>query len=304
MATIMLRSIVVLGALAVANGASCAADGARAVDELTTTAVDIWSSVERCQKKDSVLQCSIDITAAIQAANDMIRTIVASINDCGVIQVDHVECGMAASRLISAADGLAHASGGLVEACPVPGHVDGIVTHPLAGGLATDLGKCIIDTKGSFRSLVEAGNKMSGVHKNCEEAGQSCTHNALSIVSAMADMGAFLAGAFHSCSAYLSPTGHGNEKAACAEHVLELVASLHDIAEAGDEVSTECKASASRLYKQEKIETLRVSSMPLVLAAFLPISAVLSFVAGSRFAKYHAQQSPVRDFESVQLFEE
>lgn len=302
--TTIMRAVVVFGALAVANanGEACAADGAKAVDELATTAVDIWSSVKRCEKAGSDLQCSMDITAAIQAANDMIRTIVSSLHDCGVIHVDHVECGAAASRLISAASGLAHASGGLVEACPVPGHTDGIVTHPHA--LATDLGKCIIDTKGSIRSLVEAGHKMSSVHKNCEEAGQSCTHNALSIVSAMADMGAFLAGAFHSCSAYLSPTGHGNEKAACAEHVLELVASLHDIAEAGDEVSTECKASASRLYEEEKSDTARASSMPLALAALLPISAVLSFVAGSRFAKYRAEQSPVRDFESLQLLEE
>jgi len=42
--------------------------------------------------------------------------------------------------------------------------------------------------------------------------------------------------------------------------------------------------------------------MPLVLAALLPISAVFSFVAGSRFAKSRAQS--VREADCEQLMQE
>ena len=49
----------------------------------------------------------------------------------------------------------------------------------------------------------------------------------------------------------------------------------------------ECSETASRLYLASNSEVSAATSSPLLLAlaAVLPVTAVLSFVAGSRFAK-------------------
>jgi len=75
-------------------------------------------------------------------------------------------------------------------------------------------------------------------------------------------------------------------------------------AEAGLKVKGECKVDeADRLYLENGEKAATSNSMPLALAALLPISAVLSFVAGSRFAKYRSQQG-AREADCEQLMME
>ena len=147
-------------------------------------------------------------------------------------------------------------------------------------------------------TLFSAANSFSHIHKDCETAGKKCENNALSLVAGLADLGAFLAGAVDTCM--VNP----NAKAECAEHSLTLVAGLHAIAKAGMGVSGACKVDeADRLYLENGGKAATSNSMPLALAALLPISAVLSFVAGSRFAKYRSQQG-ARETDCEQLMME
>merc|ERR1719231_576969 len=69
-------------------------------------------------------------------------------------------------------------------------------------------------------------------------------------------------------------------------------------------VKGECQVDeADRLYLENGEKAATSNSMPLALAALLPISAVLSFVAGSRFSKYRSQQG-AREADCEQLMME
>lgn len=294
----MMRPVLVLGAICVASAhdaAVCALDGAQSVDELAQATLNIWAATERCGKTGSKTECAIDIAESISSVNAMINTIVRSVENCGTLSTEHDKCAMAVSELTAASAGIAGAVGGVYEGCPkLPAAGARRLAHPLT----TRLGNCILDAKEAVTTLFSAANAFSHIHKDCETAGAKCENNALSLVAGLADLGAFLAGAVNTCM--VAP----NAKAACAEHSLTLVVELHAIAAAGMKVSGACKVEAAdRLYLENGEKAATSSSMPLALAALLPISAVLSFVAGSRFAKYRSQQG-AREPDCEQLMME
>jgi len=294
----MMRPVLVLGAICVASAhdaAVCALDGAQSVDELAQATLNIWAATERCGKTGSKTECAIDIAEAISSVNAMINTIVRSVENCGTLSTEHDKCAMAVSELTAASAGIAGAVGGVYEGCPkLPAAGARRLAHPLT----TRLGHCILDAKEAVTTLFSAANAFSHIHKDCETAGAKCDNNALSLVAGLADLGAFLAGAVNTCM--VKP----NAKAACAEQSLTLVGQLHAIAEAGLKVSRECKVDeADRLYLENGAKAATSNSVPLALAALLPISAVLSFVAGSRFAKYRSQQG-AREPDCEQLMME
>jgi len=293
-----MRPILVLGALCAAsahNAEQCALDGAQSVDELAEATLNIWAATERCGKAGSKTECAIDIAESISAVNGMINTIVRSVENCGTLSTEHDKCAMAASELTAGSAGLAAAVGNVYEGCP-----------KLAKGgrrldgqdLDTRLGECILNAKEAVTTLFSAASSFSHIHKDCENGGRKCENNALSLVAGLADLGAFLAGAVNTCM--VNP----NAKAECAEHSLTLVSELHSISQAGLKVADECKVEeADRLYLENGEKAATSNSMPLALAALLPISAVLSFVAGSRFAKYRAQGAREADCEQLMMEE-
>jgi len=294
----MMRPVLVLGAICLASAHDaevCALDGAQSVDELAETTLNIWAATERCGKTGSKTECAIDIAESISSVNAMINTIVRSVENCGTLSTEHDKCAMAVSELTAASAGIAGAVGGVYEGCPkLPAAGARRLAHPLT----TRLGNCIMDAKQAVTTLFSAANAFSHIHKDCETAGAKCENNALSLVAGLADLGAFLAGAVNTCM--VKP----NAKAACAEQSLTLVGQLHAIAEAGLKVSRECKVDeADRLYLENGAKAATSNSVPLALAALLPISAVLSFVAGSRFAKYRSQQG-AREPDCEQLMME
>jgi hypothetical protein len=297
----MMRAVLVLGAIVLASAhdaAQCALDGAQSVDELAETTLNIWAATERCGKTGSKTECAIDIAESISSVNGMINTIVRSVENCGTLSTEHDQCAMAVSELTAASAGLAAAVGNVYDGCPKLAAKTAAGGRRLGHPLDTRLGHCIVNAKEAVTTLFSAADSFSHIHKDCETAGAKCENNALSLVAGLAKLGAFLAGAVDTCM--VNP----NVKAECAEDSLKLVAGLHAVAKAGMGVSGACKVDeADRLYLENGGKAATSNSMPLALAALLPISAVLSFVAGSRFAKYRSQQG-AREPDCEQLMME
>jgi len=291
----MMRKVMIAGAIAVASAADqtqCALDGAASVDSFANAALNIWAATKRCETEGDkhTAMCAVDIASSIGAVNDMITTMVGAVDGCGAIHSSHYECGMAIGGLTSASAALAASTAGMLANCPT-GEKQSPANPP---GLSTHLGSCVVDAKMSMTALFDAAHKFSAVKK------ESNAKNDLNVVSALANLGSFLAGAVAQCSVF---EGKGNAAAGCASHSLGLVAALHNVANAGVNIADKCKVTAAeRLYLENGEATPAGSSMPLVLAALLPISAVFSFVAGSRFAKSRAQS--VREADCEQLMQE
>merc|ERR1719498_2202223 len=120
-------------------------------------------------------------------------------------------------------------------------------------------------------------------------------------------MGEFLAGAVGRCqSSATLQTAAGTKmytESQCAEESLQLVQHLHNVGRASVDLNRFCEIGAQRLYEIEHgapEESGNGISVTLVLAALLPLTAVLAFVGGSRFGK--ARTWP-QEFDSVVLEE-
>ena len=112
----------------------------------------------------------------------------------------------------------------------------------------------------------------------------------MDVVTVLSNFGAVIADAYSECSEYNAEANHKaepNNVAECAAGVLDGVSALTHLSELGMTMKKECSETASRLYLASNSEVSAATSSPLLLAlaAVLPITAVLSFVAGSRFAK-------------------
>lgn len=302
-----MRSLLFLTAIATAaaGDADCALDGAQAMDQFSDAAIFIWAATKRCGKAtESQVKCEVDIASAMQSVNSMINVIVDAVGDCGAIKTHHHKCGMAVGELTSAAAGLAAASGGIADACPntlknIPDGSARKLQHIHNG--ATTLGLCIIDGKSAMRSLFSASKLLSEVDGKCDGkhgtgSESSCAYKALDIVSALADMGSFVAASVNDCT---SLKGHGDADAKCSSWILAAISSLHAVAEAGLHIDKECRVENSRLFQEAKeVDATGTSFLTLALAACLPIAAVLSFAVGRR-TRTHYQLAPARELEAA-----
>jgi hypothetical protein len=306
----------------------CAVDGSKAFSDAADAAIYIWAATQRCDASkpapdakapvgdpcapqnrrlnpegfesqrrltaSNAVLCTIDISSAVAAVGAMTNIIVEALDTCDVIHSADEECGELAGELTTAAASLAAGSAGIINACPnefqpKPGNED----EP-AGRLErkTDLGKCIVDAKGSLSGTFDAMESL----KKISSRRRKTTHNALNTVSAFASLGSAVAAAVNDCSAY---TGAGNNKADCVSNILGVVSQLHSVADIASSMANKCKASASRLYLEasddESTSVVTSNSMSFTLAAFLPVAAVFGFVFGRRFGKTRAN----RDVEAM-----
>jgi len=284
----MMRRVLMLGAvgLASADNTQCALDGAASMNSAADAGLNIWASTLRCGKgADMAAVCEVDIASSIHSVNDMIMTIVGAVEQCGAIHTEHYACGMAVGGLTSASAALAAATGGILTACPTP-----LKQANPPFNTATQIGKCVVDAKSSMTSLFSASHLLSSVKKGGN-------NNAINVVAGLADLGHFLAASVNDCSLF---KGKGDADAACASQSLALVSALHHVATAGLAIADKCKVTkAERLYLENGEATPTGSSLPLALAAMLPLSAVVSFVAGSRFAKSRTQNAREADCEQL-----
>jgi len=304
----MMKVLVLLGLFSGAAAtaqAECALDGAKAVSQLSDVVVFLWAATERCgpapDGNSLSPKCAIDITSAIKSATDMVMVIASAAEDCAAVKAESYGCGMAVGRLTDSAAAIASGSAGIVEHCAK--HAESADPHL---GSQTTVGKCFTDAKGAVADLFKATLKMSQASAACAPGSAECARNALNIIGFLSDMGAALGHAYDHCG---QVEGHAaSADAACTAAVLEGVGGLHNLAEAGVHMSHACNVdqpravAIERKYQAERIQARASAFTPnLMMAAFLPIFAVLGFFAGSKFAKGRTAQG--RDAEMLSMID-
>jgi hypothetical protein len=312
------RALVLFAGFFIANGAdtaNCALNGARAVDDMLDSAVYIMASIVRCDNGDTI-RCEVDVASAIESVNAMINVIVKAVDDCGGLAGDpHHKCGLAVGVLTRSMAGLAAASGGIVAKCP--NHLNGGKPMDTVGtamenagkyggkrafktaGFSPTFGQCVINIKDTVKSLFKGIKRIMTVKENCEDPkSQHCAHNSMKIVAAFTGLAEYISGAIAKCSA----SSKHQVDALCSQQSIRLFHALANVDRAGTEMGRKCQITeAERLYLDNEDEAPVAApasnSVTLALAALLPISAVVSFVAGSRLAKVRA--AATRDAESL-----
>jgi len=265
-----------------ADTAICAIDGAESADAMLDSLIYIWAAAERCDKSGmagSAVQCSVDVSSAIESVNHMINFILKAVQKCGgALQGEHAKCGMVVGELTDSLAGIAATSSGIAEHCPKD------VEPPLAGTPAIEMlpqksyhkfARCIIDLKSLLKSVLKATARIMMLQKQT-----SGTYNVLQVVDAFAAMGQYIAGAVGHCSEA------ENEAASCASEVIGLVKQLGSLSSAGEAMSRECSlSSAQRLYLDKPME-IAISPlrkyMNIGLVIMMPFAGVGSYLAGRR----------------------
>lgn len=257
----------------------CMVDGAMAVSDLMDSSMFIWAAVARCGKAGMETKCEINIASAIRSVNSMINVILKAVAKCGALDTYADKCGMAASALTQTSAGLAAASGGIYQKCFDHGAAAGNFAH-------AEPALCVVDVKDTAKNLFKVIKSFMKLKDTCDVASDTkCINNILHIIDAFAGMGQYLAGSIGQC------TSVHMKGAACDQQVTMLLQQLTKVGEAGTGLSDDCVkpgADFTRLYSQTaKVQTAAGSSANVVLAAFLPITAIAAFVGG----KYHANRN-------------
>jgi len=308
----MMRALVLLAGLFLANGAdtlNCALDGAEAVDEMLDSAVYIMASMTRCGKKASNtndIACAMDVSAAIESVNGMINVIMKAIGKCGALKDDHFKCGLAVGVMTRSFAGLASASAGIVAKCPIGNKVGGGNVKTVAeanedaaryggdrankvAGVPAGMGECVINVKDTVKALFKAIKRIMTLKDNCEDtASKHCTHNTIKVASSLSALGEYLAGAVGKCDAKT------HSSALCAQMSFRLVRQMENVGRASVAMTKDCDVGAAeRLYLEDADASTPASDSKatIALAALLPLTAVVAFVGGSRFAKTRPQMT-------------
>jgi len=308
---------------------NCVLNGARAVDDMMDSAVYIMASVVRCDKSNGEdaddVRCALDVSSAIEAVNAMVNVILKAMDHCGSLNVEHKECALAVSRLTESWAGLAAASSCMVAKCPnefnhgVPldtvgqsmtnagasigqtnnrQHGNQFAAIPgnhqftnLQGGAS--FGQCIVNIKGTMKSLFKAVKRILSVVEYCEGSAKECAENDLKVMAALIGMGEYLSGAIGKCTPITAAGSLKTKRSAiCSQYSLKLIEELGVAGRASTKMTEDCALTPSqRLYLDRPkldddidMQSTSGSSISLVLVALLPISAVLAFIAGSRYA--------------------
>jgi hypothetical protein len=295
----------------------CVLDGAEAGDELMDSALYTWAAIERCQKASSeAMECEIDASSAIKSITGMIDTVIKSIDKCGVLNTVNRKCGESSTDLVKASAGLAASAGEVYVHCaekqdrrlqspcgtvappaaaPEKSSTPDIFKHPLK------LMKCLVNVKDSMKYLMKTINDISKMKKECDEGAGECVENAEKLVLALSGLGEVVTGIVGHCKPEV-------KLGKCAHAIAGLTHDLVEIAEAGKTMSVQCElpnggkgpkvvkvpvvvtpnVPKSRLYNQDHNGNIvsSGSSTNLILAAFLPITAFVSFVGG----RWHANR--------------
>jgi len=268
----------------------CILDSSVAVTDGINSAMFIWAATKRCKGSilaDAPVKCEQDLSSAIQSVTSLAGSVAGMLASCGAIKEANHQCGLDATRLVSATAGLAAAGGAIADDCAGAG----AAANKDILERETTLGKCTADGGESMNSVFKASNMLQEIKHKC--TGESCTINALDLVEVLSGFGSYIAAAVDDCSAGVKGVdhGHGDEKADCASGILGSIAQITRVAKIGLDMKTSCGKSSSRLYSNIDGQAASATASPLALAlaAILPITAVLSFVAGSRLNKNRQQ---------------
>jgi len=267
--------------------------------------VFIWQGVIRCGKPGhDAAECSVDVSNAIQSVNGMINVILKTVNDCGAAFNPKQVCLASVGEVTAAMAGIAATSSGIAEECPKTAMkpLPAIVTGLDGGKFNHALAYCIVDAKALVKATLKMSVRIVDASEVCKGNFIDCTSGILGVLDAVAQMGEFIAGVVGYCT-----QPDINQPAACASQVLGLIRNLNSLGYTGTEMAKACSlSSAERLYldnARNGVQTpgTKDSNSPmLALAALLPVTGILSFVAGRRMAAF--QQ--MRTFDAEMAAEE
>lgn len=292
---------------------TCMVDGAEAVSDALDASMFIWASIARCGKAGEVTKCEISVSSAITSVNSMVNVILAAVDKCGALNTANKECGLAVSTLTKHIGGITSSSGGIAQKC-----FQGAAPHGLNWNHNAPA-QCVVDVKNTAKSLFKVIKSFMHLEKDqsCAKGdSNACATNALQIVGAFAGIGEYLSGAVGKCSASNSHTG-----SICAQQATRLVQQLTEFSERAVDVSEACKPGGSaaleasdeipagddiveepRLYSvQGKQVGAPGLSSNMILAAFLPVTAIVGFAGGRYFGGRHVRETrqilPMSDTE-------
>jgi len=283
--------------------AFCAIHSVTVADDLMNSIIYIWQGVLRCGEGHNKAECSVDVSYAIQAVTLMINTINKAVNGCGQIMDNRAQCGIAIGEVTASMAGVAGASSAIAEDCPEkhlgePVHGLGEALSGTSGHFSHNLATCIIDSKRLFFMVIRASAQIADASEQCKTPGdKDCADAVIKTTIAVAAMGEMIAGVVGTC------TKPDNQQAKCAAGVLGLLRNLVHMSNAGKALDGACEATAAeRLFlenggSQAQAQAPTKDNLPtFALAMLLPITAVMSFVAGRRMAK--SQRTPTYDAEA------
>lgn len=295
----------------------CMVNGGRAVDDLLDAAVYIWAAVQRCNggaSGDKIL-CTLDISATIESVNAMVNVVMKAVQNCGALDASHHRCALAVGVLTRAGAGLTAGSAGIAAKCPnawnkykplaplvygLPSLAYQGKNTALANAQAlanadaktpSSFAQCLVDVKDMTKSLLKAVSRVMTLEDSCNDGRDHCAHNYLKLVASLGAMGQYLAGAVGRCAPQDVAHQKANIHAECTAEVLHSVRHLTNVGRAAVDMNKYCRLSDERLYQiandtgKEEMGSTHSNLVTLALTAMLPITAVLSFVGGSRFAK-------------------
>jgi len=302
--------------LAGASASTCLASakegGLSAGNDFLDASVFTYAALQRCQMVvkggglTEAMKCEIDVSEALHSVVSLTKNIILILDDCKLLNDQNIECGQQAAGLVQATAGLSGSIGKTLEHCPRP---------QLAGtkpdDISTDafpeevIAKCSVYVKDSAKSIFDAITAISQV-KKCEPGSKQCVRNGFFVADALAGLGSYLAGTFGYCDrAVQKATGRStplldSRAALCAEAVESIVKYSSQIANAGLGLSDACgsKTGVPRLYDvQEDTATIAYSSPNMLLAALLPVTAIVAFVGGRAYGK----RRPAHAVEGLEL---
>jgi len=304
-----MRSVLFLGSMLVmASAQTCEIDSGDTVSGALDSVLNIWAASQRCHGPiltAAPVKCERDVASAIESVSRMITAIQYMVGDCGGGLKQEGKCGTSITTLVGSSAGLAAASGKIADKCfkTVPAQYDAKILQE-----ATLLGKCVANSGAGMNSFFKASNGIQAATKSCGAEGKACTTSRLNVVSILAHMGGFIAEAVDDCSAThdkaTGTKGMDTSAVECAGAVMDGIGFLSTFGNLAMNMQKDCDVSASRLYlESEGTAGKAATGMPtlLAMAAMVPISAVLSFVAGSRFAKSRRE---TRTINSIPCAEE
>lgn len=285
----ILPLVLVVGAAG--EGHTCELSSAASVAHGVNAAMDIWAASKRCEGEyveKAPVKCTQDVANSIEEMTALGGAIAEMAGTCGHSSENH--CGAAGNEVVSATAGLTAASAKIADKCAhmEPHHLDAKILQR-----STLLGKCTANAAESMNSLFEANNALQKLHATCiDNSHGSCTVDSMDVVTVLSEFGAYMSDAYAHCSKYDDGRLHkeGNEEsyetAECASAVLEGIAHLTELSDLGLKMKKACHAEASRLYLvKNTAKPSAAATSPMLLTVALLISVVLSFAAGSRFAK-------------------
>jgi hypothetical protein len=287
--------------------------------------VYIFASIVRCDPaSDDKVRCTLDVAASIESVNKMVTIIVKAVDKCGAITTDKPECGISISELTRSLAGLTSASAGIVAQCPNDvngGHpmttvgsamAAGATTaggsntaantaQALGGGFNNHFGQCIVNVKDSVKQLFKAVKRSLALSDDCADTSDVvCVHSSIKVVDAFVGLAEYVSGAVAKCSTNIA----ASTTAVCSQMSDRLTRAAGDVVQAGTLMAEKCEITpAERLY----LDTHKLTAAPasnngltLALAAFLPVTAVVSFVGGRRVAKVSSTRTmPLPDEEML-----